>query len=77
MGEYLHNFKGIMKAAGLYHEIRWNVEFGTGIGHIDADGRGRRGVKAEFREPAGRLRPPAAGVDHEVRHQGVHLAPLL
>jgi len=26
MGEYLHNFKGIMKAAGLYHEIRWNVE---------------------------------------------------
>src|SRR5262249_41882355 len=33
--------------------------------------------KAEFREPAGRLRPPAAGVDHEVRHQGVHLAPLL
>ena len=27
MGEYLHNFKGIMKAAGLYHEIRWNVQF--------------------------------------------------
>src|SRR2546426_1051948 len=27
MGEYLHNFKGIMKAAGLYHEIRWNVVF--------------------------------------------------
>jgi len=26
MGEYLHNFKGIMKAAELYHEIRWNVK---------------------------------------------------
>ena len=31
MGEYLHNFKGIMKAAGLYHEIRWNVHFFMGI----------------------------------------------
>jgi hypothetical protein len=29
MGEYLHNFKGIMKAAGLYHEIRWNVRHAT------------------------------------------------
>jgi len=34
MREYLHNFKGIMKAAGLYHEIRWNVEFTTKSGGI-------------------------------------------
>jgi len=25
MGACVHNFKGIMKAAGLYHVIRWNV----------------------------------------------------
>jgi hypothetical protein len=36
MGEYLHNFKGIMKAAGLYHEIRWNVEFFNAIRQLRA-----------------------------------------
>src|SRR5262249_51216523 len=35
------------------------------------------GLKAEFPEPAGRLRSPAASVDHDVSRQGVSPATLL